>query len=271
MNYLNAMLLCDFYKVSHRLMYPVGTSSVYSTWTPRDSRMENVDKVVAFGFQAFVLKYLIGFFNANFFDVPKETVVQDYKRILKNTLGLTEVDTSHIEALHDLGYLPLEVKALPEGTLCPLRVPMMTVRNTHPDFFWLTNYIETLASNSLWQSSTSATIAHEYKKILNKYAMDTVGNTDFVQFQAHDFSMRGMSSLESSTLSGMGHLLSFVGTDTIPAIQAAEHYYYANVEKELVGTSIPATEHSVTSSNIILIEQLFEAGQSWNGISYEDV
>lgn len=242
---LNAMLLCDFYKLSHRMMYPEGTTKVFSTWTPRTSRIPGVNEVVAFGAQAFIKDGLIEYFNEMFFKQKKEGVVAEYKRIVKHTLGIPSPDTSHIEALHDLGYLPLSIKALPEGTLVPLRVPMLTVENTDPRFFWLTNYIETLASCQLWQPATSATIAREYRKILDAAAMETVGNTDFVQFQGHDFSFRGMSSLGSAELSGMGHLLSFAGTDTIPAIQGAERLYNANVEKELVGTSIPATEHSV--------------------------
>lgn len=248
MKNLNAMLLCDFYKVSHREMYPEGTEVVYSTWTPRASRMKDVNEVVVFGQQAFIKNYLINFFQENFFSKTKEEVVSDYARVIKNTLGVQNPDTSHIEDLHDLGYLPLSIKSLPEGTVIPLRVPMLTIENTNPKFFWLTNYIETLASCELWQASTSATIAREYRKILDKYAMETVGNTDFVMFQGHDFSMRGMSSLNSAVTSGMGHLLSFSGTDTIPSIQAAETYYNANIEKELIGTSIPATEHSIQCS-----------------------
>jgi nicotinamide phosphoribosyltransferase len=226
-------------------MYPEGTEYVYSTWTPRASRYDGIKDVVVFGQQAFIKTYLIDFFNNNFFNKPKEKVVSDYKRIVSNTLGVADPDTSHISDLHDLGYLPLLIKALPEGSLAPIRVPTLTIQNTNPKFFWLTNYVESLASSELWQPATSATIAFNYRKLLNKYAMETVGNTDFVMFQGHDFSMRGMSSLQSSISSGMGHLLSFVGTDTIPAIQGAEILYHADVTKELVGTSIPATEHSI--------------------------
>jgi nicotinamide phosphoribosyltransferase len=244
-NLYNPMLLCDFYKISHRLMYPKGMEICYSTWTPRASRLNNVSEVVVFGHQAFIKEYLINFFNEQFFGQPKETIVNDYKRLLKHTLGVDNADTTHIEELHDLGYLPLLIKALPEGSVVPLRVPTLTIQNTNPKFFWLTNYIETLASCEMWQASTSATIAREYRKILDQYSLDTVGNTDFVQFQGHDFSMRGMSSLKSGISSGMGHLTQFVGTDTIPAIQATEHYYNADITKELIGTSIPATEHSI--------------------------
>jgi nicotinamide phosphoribosyltransferase len=245
MKNLNVMLLADFYKLSHRACYPEGTELVYSTWTARTSRVKDIDEVVAFGFQAFVKNYLVDYFNEHFFSRAKDEVIEEYSRIVKHTLGVVSPETKHIEELHDLGYLPLLVKAVAEGTLMPLRVPMLTIENTHPKFFWLTNYIETLASCELWQPSTSATLAHEYRKLLDNAALATVGNTEFVPFQGHDFSFRGLSSLNSATASGMGHLLSFVGTDTIPAIQAAEELYGANVEKELVGTSIPATEHSI--------------------------
>ena len=119
---------------------------------------------------------------------------------------------------------------------------MLTIKNTHPDFAWLVNYLETLMSCMLWQPMTSATIAYEYKKLLSKYALETTGSADFVQWQGHDFSMRGMSSVDSAILSSMGHLTSFTGTDTIPAIYQLEKSYRA---KGLIGASVPATEHSV--------------------------
>ena len=239
-----ATLLCDFYKLSHRECYPKGTEVVYSTWTPRTSRIDGITKVVAFGFQGFIKKYLIDYFNQYFFNQPLESILLDYTRVVKYSLGIENPETSHIEALHKLGYMPLEIKAVEEGTLVPIRVPMLSVRNTEPEFFWLTNYLETLFSCSLWQPITSATIALEYKKILSQYAEET-GNVDFVPFQGHDFSMRGMSSLESAEVSGAGHLTSFIGTDTIPAINYLENYYFGDAEKYLLGVSIPATEHSV--------------------------
>lgn len=253
MKKLNAMLLCDFYKISHRNQYPVGTEKVYSTWIPRTSRIKNSDgelinEVVVFGIQAFVKNYLIEFFDEYFFHRKEEDVVSEYTRIIKNTLGDPEPEVKHIRDLHQLGYLPLRMRALPEGSVVPLRCPIMTVENTDPRFFWLTNFIESLASCELWQASTSATIAREYRKTLDSWAMKTVGDTGFVQFQGHDFSFRGMSCLSAAISSGMGHLTSFVGTDSIPAIQGLEELYGADVEKELVGTSIPATEHTIQST-----------------------
>ncbi len=243
--HLNPTLLADFYKISHRTMYPEGTEYVYSTFTPRASKISGIENVVAFGLQAFTKEFLIEFFNDNFFSQPKETVIAEYARIVKNTLGVPNPETKHLEDLHDLGYLPLKITALPEGTIVPLRTPVLTIENTNPKFFWLTNYVESMMSAELWQVSTSATIALQYRKLLDRYATETGGDLNMVQFQGHDFSMRGMEGVAAGARSGLGHLLSFVGTDTIPSIQEAEKFYNANVEKELVGCSIPATEHSV--------------------------
>lgn len=240
-----ATLLCDFYKVSHREQYPEGTEKIYSTWTPRASRFPDTTKVVFFGGQAFGQEYLIDYFDKNFFSRPVEDVVEEYARVLRYSLRVQDPYTKHISDLHALGYLPLRIKAVKEGTQVPIRVPMLTVENTLPEFFWVTNYIETLMSCSLWQMCTSATLAHRFKQSLLKWAQRTGGDAGFVPFQGHDFSMRGMSSLESAKYSASGHLLSFVGTDSIPGILFLEDHYGANIEKELVGTSIPATEHSV--------------------------
>lgn len=243
-----ATLLCDFYKVSHREQYPPNTEKIYSTWTPRGSRFPSIPKVVAFGFQAFIKEYLIDYFNENFFSRPVEDVVEEYARVIRGTLGISDPYCDHIRALHTLGYLPLRIKAVPEGTEVPVRTPMLTVENTVPEFFWVTNYIETLMSCSLWQMCTSATLAKRFHQTFLKWAIATGGAREFVQFQGHDFSMRGMGSLESAKYSAAGHLLSFVGTDSIPGILFLEANYGADIEKELVGTSIPATEHSVMSA-----------------------
>lgn len=240
---MNPLLITDFYKVHHHRMYPEGTTMIYSNFTPRKSRMKGVDKVVFFGLQHFIKKYLIEYFTDYFFWRKGAGALTDGSGIFDEYKRHIPVETEHIKALLHLGYLPIEIKALPEGTLCPIGVPCLTIRNTHPDFAWLTNYLETLISCMLWQPITSATIAHEYKKLLTKYAKETdEKNLAFVDWQGHDFSMRGMSSVESAILSGMGHLLSFTGTDTIPAIYALEESYEAD---GLIGASVPATEHSV--------------------------
>ena len=238
-------LSTDFYKLSHREQYPQGTTTVYSTLTPRSNKYAPwSDEVVFFGLQYFIKEYLIERFNKEFFEVPIEDVVALYTSFIQNTLGKETVEVDHLVKLHELGYLPLKIKALPEGTLAPMRCPVMTIENTHPDFFWLTNFIETILSTTIWQPITSATLAYQYRKVLDDYALKTTGSTDGVEFQGHDFSLRGMSSEQSGMASGMGHLTSFQGTDTIPAIFGVHKYYNAPLDFT-TGASISATEHSV--------------------------
>ena len=231
--------------MDHRRQYPTGTTLVYSNWTPRKSRIEGIEEVVFFGLQYFIKKYILKDFETYFFKQPKEKVVAEYRRRINNYLGENQVGTKHIEDLHDLGYVPMVIKALPEGVSVPVRVPMFTMYNTLPEFFWLTNYFETLLSAVIWMPCTSATIAKQYRKVLDKYATETSSTPDFVDWQGHDFSMRGMAGIEAATCSASGHLLSFTGTDTIPAIDFLEKYYNANAETELIGGSVSATEHSV--------------------------
>jgi nicotinamide phosphoribosyltransferase len=242
---MTILTLCDGYKVDHRRQYPAGTELVYSNWTPRNSRIKGVERVLFFGLQYFIKRYLIEEFQQSFFNKPKSEVVRAYKRRIESYLGPGAISYEHIEALHDLGYLPIEIKALPEGSSVPLRVAMFTMRNTKPEFYWLTNFLETLLSCIMWLPCTSASTAFEYRKLLNAYAKKTGGDLSFVPWQGHDFSFRGMGGLEAALLSGAAHLLSFTGTDTIPAIDFLEQYYAANCEKELIGGSVPATEHSV--------------------------
>src|SRR5690606_4610915 len=136
-----------------------------------------------------------------------DNVCAEYQRRLDTHLGPNSIGTDHIRALHSLGYIPLEFKAVPEGTRVPLRVPMLTVENTHDDFAWVVNYFETLMSNVLWLPCTSATTAWRMRDLLDRAAKSTGSPAEFVGFQGHDFSFRGMSSPESAALSGMGHLL----------------------------------------------------------------
>ena len=242
---MNPLLYTDGYKVDHRRQYPDKTTLVYSNWTPRMTRIKGVDQVVLFGLQYFIKKYMIADFNANFFKQPKAEVCKKYQRRINNYLGENSVGIKHIQDLHDLGYLPMVIKALPEGVSVPIKVPMLTMYNTKAEFFWLTNYFETILSTTLWLPCNSATIAKQYRKILDKYANETSSALEFVDWQGHDFSMRGMGGLEAATVSSAGHLLSFTGTDTIPTIDFLEDYYNANSDTELVGGSVAATEHSV--------------------------
>ena len=268
----NPLTQLDFYKTDHRRQYPDGTTEVYSNFTPRSAKLAKViaetydNHVVFFGLQGFIKEYLIEQWTDGFFNQPKFKVVEEYQRRMDTSLGASAIECSHIAALHDLGYLPLRIKALPEGARVPIGVPVFTIVNTHPEFFWLTNYVESVMSCFIWKMIVSATTAFEYKKLLTSYAIKTGTDIGFVNFQAHDFSFRGMSGPEDAARNGCGHLTSFFGTDTVPAIDYAENYYYANTNFELIGCSVPATEHSVaclssaeyaTKSYVTKVEEFF--------------
>lgn len=247
---INPLTCIDYYKADHRSQYPKGTELVYSNMTPRSTKYASKapavnDSIVVFGLQAFIKEFLMNTFDNNFFKQPKEKVVKKYKRRMDTSLGPDAISMEHIAALHDLGYLPISIRALPEGSVVDARVPVYTIENTKPEFFWLTNYLETIASNMTWKIATSATTAYKYRQLLTRYARETNGDESFVPFQAHDFSFRGMNGVWDASSSGAGHLVSFVGTDTIPAIDFLEEFYNADCEKELIGCSVPATEHSV--------------------------
>lgn len=251
MSILNPLFLNDVYKHGHASFYNPKTTKIYSTFTPRKSRVEGVDKVVVFGLQYLIKKYLIEDFNNNFFNKPEEEVINDYLRIIRNITGNDGIGEDRIKSLHKLGYLPVKICSLEEGELCPIRVPMLTIENTLPEFYWVTNFLETLICNTLWMPCTSATTSLQYRNVLNKWAEKTCENNNHVDFQAHDFSLRSLSCMEAGIVSGLAHLLSFKGTDTIPAIICAEKYYNANSDIENVGCSINATEHSVQETNIL--------------------
>lgn len=246
---LRAIDAIDFYKADHRRQYPDGTQFVYSNLTPRSGKLSNLPKgfddgIVFFGLQHLIKSFLIDGFNETFFKQPKEDVLRGYKRRMQTSLG-GNFDVQHIADLHDLGYLPVEIRALPEGTLVPYGVPCFTIINTDSKFFWLTNYLETALSNMIWKPCTSATTARFYRRLFTSAALITGGPLDFVSWQAHDFSFRGMSGIEDATISGAAHLTSFYGTDTVPAIDLHEDYYGADADAEIIGGSVAATEHSV--------------------------
>ena len=255
---LNAMLMTDGYKLGHHCMYPKGMTQLFSNFTPRGNKYlpEANEGVVVFGIQYFIKKYLINTFNNFFFNLDEDTVRKTYTDLTTSFLGeavAKKVGVDHIIALHRLGYLPIRIKALPEGSYCPIGCPVLTITNTHPDFAWLTNYLESILSNILWQPMTSATISDVYRRELVRHAMKTgfynpndLSNLDFL---CHDFSMRGMSSLETTITSGMAHLTSFCGSESVPAIKMIEYYYKADPKKELIAATVPATEHSVECSN----------------------
>lgn len=245
----NPILWTDGYKLCHKDQYPDKTNWVYETWTPRMSRIEGVIHVVFFGLQG-ALAEMTNSFNDYFFAKAEDEVIEEYESAIKNIFSTTNAyfaethKSDHIRALHRLGYLPIKIKALDEGSLVPIGVPMFTIENTHPDFFWLPGYLETQLSSYIWSPMTSATIADLYKRILTDYAQKT-GVVDKVFNQAGDFSMRGMSSPESAYRTAGGHLLSFGSSATVSVIEYLKVFYGA---KDDVLVYTPSTEHSVMCS-----------------------
>lgn len=236
------LLESDAYKVDHRRQYPDGTTRVYSNFTNRGSRIPGIEGVVHFGLQAFLQSYCIEAFEP-FFAADEDQVAAEYEDAINSILGPNAVGSDHIRALHRLGYLPLRFCAVPEGTIVPLKVPSFTIENTLPEFFWLTNFIETVVSASVWHPSTTATIAHQYRTLLDRAALNTGAAPESVDFQLHDFSYRGQVGTEAAAASGAGHLLSFKGSDTLAALDWVRRYYPGDNGTTL--QSVAATEHSV--------------------------
>ena len=241
----NPLLMTDGYKVGHHKMYTPGTTKVYSNFTCRNTKRmpEIAQDIVVFGVQ-YTFKYIQELWEENFFKQNKQEVCQEAKEYLSSYLGC-DYDVSHFEALHNLGYLPIKVKSIEEGTIINANIPLFTIENTNTEFFWITNFLETLISTLIWKPVHSASLALAYRKILNKYVLETdKNNIGFIDFQAHDFSLRGMQSPEAGIGSGMGFASIFKGSDTIPILKAITHYYG---DKDSV-YSVNATEHSVMCS-----------------------
>ena len=169
MHKTNPMLLIDYYKAVHAEMLPQKMTKSVSYFTPRMSRIDRWDKVVMFGLQGMIRTYLTDYFNKEFFERPFKEVIAEYKRVLDNTLGQNVYGIEKIEKLHRLGYLPIEIVALPEGTLVPVHVPMFGITNTHPDFAWLPQALESLISAESWHPMIAATVGYTYRKIVNRY------------------------------------------------------------------------------------------------------
>lgn len=264
---MNPLFLTDSYKLSHKGFMTKGTEVIYSNMTPRSSKYlpvnhEDFDnKIVWFGLQA-VLKQMHNLWDKEFFSRDKEEVLAETKRLFDAYLGVGAVEMDHFSELHDLGYLPIQVKSLPEGSRVDIKVPFFTIRNTDNRFAWLTNYLETYLSAQLWKPATVATIIHEYRKLTNDWAVKTTGSTDGTQFQIHGFEFRGMSGWEDAAACAAGFLLSSNGTDTIPALTYLEKYYGVDITKEFIAASVPASEHSLASTGIAVNGEL-ETYRKW--------
>ncbi len=258
---MSPLFKVDAYKICHHMMYPQNLVVLESNLTARsDKRFHGTSrwdhKVVVAGPIAFAKKYLIEDFDRNFFGRSEDDAIAEYQVIMDGIFGEGAVTTQHLRNLHQLGRLPIKLEGLPEGSRVNIGVPLVRIKNTVRGYGWLTNYLETLMSNVLWPMITNATIAYEFRRVLDAYAKETVGQVDpfVVGYQAHDFSLRGLLGGRDG-LTNIGHLFCFIGSDNIPSIVAANNVYQA---KGYIAGSVPATEHSVASSNILNISYQLE-------------
>lgn len=246
---INPMLLIDFYKAVHAEMLPENMTKSVSYFTPRMSRVKRWDKVVMFGLQGFIKKYLIDYFNEYFFDLDKNIVIEQYKRIMDASLGKDAYKIQKIADLYNLGYLPIEIRALPEGTKVPMHVPMFAITNTHDHFAWLPQALESFLSAESWHPMIAATVGVTYRDIVNKYYDETCDDNIPRNKALGSFDFRGEECTESAIKAAAGWCLSFLNTATVPVIPYLEAYYNCDCTKEPVAFGSPSTEHSVMCSN----------------------
>lgn len=231
----NLILATDSYKHSHFLQYPpeARAISAYVEARPNDF----ADEVLFMGLQPFLIDRLAHPITRA--DIDEAEALCVAHGVPFNRSGWQIILTEHA------GFLPLEISALPEGTLVPTGVPMVQVETTDPRLPWLATFIETALLRAVWYPTTVATLSHKCRQIiavgLEKTSDDPAGQ---LPFKLHDFGARGVSSGESAALGGMAHLVSFQGTDTMEALLAARRYYGA----DMAGFSIPAAEHSTMTS-----------------------
>ena len=229
----NIILNTDSYKSSHYLQYPPKSEYISSYI---EARGGVYPETLFFGLQAFIKEYLLTPFTRD--DLEEAKAILEAHGVPFNYEGW-----EYILEEYD-GYLPLEISAVEEGRLIPIRSPLLQVVNTDPKVPWLVSYIETALLRAIWYPTTVATLSYSIKAIIRTYLEETADNRDSLSFKLHDFGARGASSQESAMLGGMAHLVNFQGTDTLSAIVGARRYYGA----DMAGFSIPASEHSTMTS-----------------------
>jgi len=236
-NLENIAVLSDSYKFLHYSMYPEGTESVYSYFEAREGA--TFEETVFFGLQYYLKKYLEGV-------VVTPEKVKFAEALAAKHFGNEEyfnkAGWQRILDEHG-GKLPVRIRAVPEGTPVPISNVMMTVENTDPECYWLTNFLETILTH-VWSASTVATLSRHVKKMMARYIEKTAETDAGLPFMLHDFGFRGVSSVESAAFSGAGHLVNFLGTDTVAAIVCAMEYYNTDV----CAFSVPASEHSIMTA-----------------------
>jgi nicotinamide phosphoribosyltransferase len=228
----NILLNTDSYKVSMFKQYPVGTTGVYSYIESRGGRY---DSTVFFGLQAFIKEYLLEPISQADIDIADEILTAHGEPF--NRAGWQYILDTYA------GYLPVVIRAVPEGTVVPVKQVLATIENTDPECFWLTTYLETALLRAVWYPTTVATQSKTIKNVIKDY-LDRTGDPSLIDFKLHDFGARGVSSMESAAIGGAAHLVNFMGSDTISGVLFAREYYNAGI----AGFSIPAAEHSTITS-----------------------
>lgn len=252
MNNISFMLMADTYKNTNPDAMPEGLIKLTSYITPRKSMFKNINKVVFFGLQGFIQEFLIDLVNETFFERDKEEVLAEYKSYLDTQIGEQSYDLSRIAALHDLGYLPIKMKALPEGSLVNMGVPCIELTNTHPDFAWVVQWIECIAQSELFGTCNWATMAHEYRKLANDFYKKTTDGANSAMAMA-DFGFRGLG-VDNGIRASSSWLLSFDKTSTIPAMQYIDKMYNAECAKNHIGIGAVSLEHATVCSNLAVCE-----------------
>src|SRR5574344_1166612 len=245
---MNAILLSDSYKQVHRRMYSKDLSKLVSYWVPRKSMLKSQDTMVFFGLQAFLQEFLIDYFDRNFFKKEINGLISEYQKYMDIQLGRGNYDVEPIIKLHDLGYLPILIRAIPEGTSVQMGIPCIELTNTDPEFAWVVQWVECILQAELWKTCNHATIGQMYLKLAKKYYDKSVVNGDY-RMAMSDFGMRGMSCMNEAARCSAAWLLSFNKTSSIPALPYIEKYYGADVTHDKIGIGAVSTEHSVISSH----------------------
>ena len=228
----NIILNTDSYKASMYKQYPAGTTGVYSYIESRGGRY---DKTVMFGLQAFIKEYLTKPITMEDIDVAEAIITAHGEPF--NRAGWEYILNTH------MGYLPVVIKAVPEGTVVPVKNVLATIENTDPECFWLTTYLETALLRAVWYGTTVASQSKSIKNVIQQY-LEKTGDPSLIDFKLHDFGARGVSSLESAGIGSAAHLVNFMGTDTISGLLFTREFYNA----DMAGFSIPAAEHSTITS-----------------------
>lgn len=259
MKQINMMLMSDFYKQGHPEFYPEGQNYLFTCGTPRMSRITGINEMVVWGIQAFAMDYLIERFNDTFFKSPKDEVVQEVQEFISQTFNCTSFNINRIADIHDLGYLPVRLWALPEGTVMPVinqkenpdtvQVPFMAYESTHEKFAWVAEFLESITSCQTWYPMVIATVAKfGYRDIVNKHwEKSVVGQPACTAIS--EFGFRGAEGSEGAIMASAAFLTCFNKTATVPAIDYLKHYYGKGMTLGEIGSGMSSTEHSTMCSN----------------------